>query len=347
MALDVYRDWLGITEAARPLNYYQLLKLKQFEDDAPQIRGQYRKFNADVRKYAAGQFGEQSQILLNELAKAMLCLTDAKRKVEYDASLGRTGGESERRTFEQILVARKVLDSQALDKARRYSKTVNVEIRDAVLQLKLASPELVMQSFAEAEGLPYLDLADVQLDEQIVPKVPAVLARQQSCAPLMIDDGQLLVVSPNLLAPEIEDQLRLRVGAKTVRTVLCTPAAINELIGKFYPKEAQHAQMAAAAAAPKTAAAAQAAALAAAKGSAPAAAPAAFAPRLTADARDMLKREQLKYTLVFAGLTFGLLSVALNFTPLLAARMGIMSYVYQTIAAAVVAAIVYVVKSPK
>ena len=30
--LDVYRDWLSITETARPLNHYQLLRLKSFED---------------------------------------------------------------------------------------------------------------------------------------------------------------------------------------------------------------------------------------------------------------------------------------------------------------------------
>ena len=55
--LDVYRDWLGIKEAERPLNHYQLLRLKKFEDDPEKIRGHYRKLNAHVRKYAAGQYG--------------------------------------------------------------------------------------------------------------------------------------------------------------------------------------------------------------------------------------------------------------------------------------------------
>ena len=68
--LDVYRDWLGVTDAERPLNYYQLLRLKKFEDDIAKIRSNYRKLNAQVRKYAAGQYGERSQQLLNELARA-------------------------------------------------------------------------------------------------------------------------------------------------------------------------------------------------------------------------------------------------------------------------------------
>ncbi len=43
----------------------------------------------------------------------------------------------------------------------------------------------------------------------------------------MIDDGRLLVVTPNQLSPEIEEQLRLRFGMP-VRTVLCTPAAFTK-----------------------------------------------------------------------------------------------------------------------
>ena len=75
--LDVYRDWLGITETTRPLTHYQLLGLKLFEDDANVVRASYRKLNAHVRKYASGEFGPQSQDLLNELCQAMLCLTDS------------------------------------------------------------------------------------------------------------------------------------------------------------------------------------------------------------------------------------------------------------------------------
>ncbi len=242
-SVDVYRDWLGISEAVRPLNYYQLLKLKQFEDDVAKIRATYRQMNAHVRKFATGDFATQSQELLNELAKAMLCLTDATRKAEYDASLGREDqGEAKRRTLEQILVGRKVLDTTGLDKARRYAKTVGVEMRDAVLQQRLASADHVMQCYAESIGLPFVDLGEMILQPALLSKVPAVLARQHSCAPLMVDDRQLLMVSPNPLSPEVEEQLRMRFDLP-VRSVLCTPASMNEVIGKNYPREAAAAEM--------------------------------------------------------------------------------------------------------
>lgn len=245
--LDVYRDWLGISETARPLNHYQLLRLDLFEDDPAKARANYRKMNAHVRKYAAGEYGDRSQELLNELAKAMLCLTDNLRKAEYDASLGRQAGGAQKgaggRSFEELLVARKILDSSALDKARRLSRTIGVEVRDAVMQQKLAPADQVMQIYAESLGLPYVEIADVGVDESLVPKLPAVYARQQSVAPLMVDDGRVLVVAPHQLGPEVEDQLRLRFGMP-VRTVLCTPSSINETITKYYPREQANAELA-------------------------------------------------------------------------------------------------------
>jgi hypothetical protein len=241
--LDVYRDWLGIADTDRPLNYYQLLRLSKFEDDTEKIRANYRKLNAQVRKYAAGQYGQRSQELLNELARAMLCLTDATRKAEYDASLGRREEAKLGRTLEEILIRRKVVDSAQLGKARNYANAVGVEIREALVQQKLAPQDVVMQAYAESVGVPFIDLDDIQIDEELVPQVPALMARQHSCAPLLMDDGVLLMASPNLLTPEVEEELRLRLGAP-VRTVLCTPAQIHAVVDKHFPKEAADAELA-------------------------------------------------------------------------------------------------------
>jgi hypothetical protein len=235
--IDVYRDWLGITEPARPLDHYLLLKLKRFEDSVEKIRSNYRQLNAHVRKYAAGEFGPRSQALLNELAKAMLCLTDSQRKAEYDATHGRTTKqEGGRRAIELILLASKVITQDQLAKARKFSDAVGLPLRDTLLQQRMAEPEVIMQAFAESEGLPYLDLADIEPDAELIPKVPIPTARQHLCIPVMVDDNTLLMASPNPLSPDVEDDLRLRFGIP-IRTVLCTPAAANARIAQFYTKE--------------------------------------------------------------------------------------------------------------
>ncbi|MEK6236329.1 MAG: hypothetical protein N2C14_16605 [Planctomycetales bacterium] len=242
--LDVYRDWLEITDAERPLNHYQLLKLKTFEDDAKKVRKNYRKLNGHVRKYASGKYAEESQQLLNELAKAMLALTDAQRKREYDATLGRAvkrGGR--RQTFEELLLSSKAVTPEQLKKARTLADAVGLELRDAVVQQKAAPQEIVMQAFAESEGLPYLELADVELSEDLLARVPAVLARQHSCAPVMIDQDQMIMASPNPLGPDVEDDLRVRLGMH-VRLAICTAASIHEVINQHYSREKAQAEIA-------------------------------------------------------------------------------------------------------
>lgn len=234
--IDVYREWLGITETARPLNYYQLLRLPQFDDNVARVRANYRKMNAHVRKFATGEFAAESQALLNELAKAMLCLTDADRKREYDASLGRRdAGQGRRRTFEDILLANKVVNQDQLAKARSFADAVGLSMRDAVVQQKLASADVVMMSYAESLGLPYVELEDVGVDEQMAACVPPDIARQHACVPVMVDHGFLMMASPNPIIPDVEEELRLRFNMP-VRSVLCTAAGVNQAVAKYYPR---------------------------------------------------------------------------------------------------------------
>jgi hypothetical protein len=231
--IDVYRDWLGIEETQRPLNYYQLLKLPLFEDDVNKIREQYRKLNAYVRKYATGDYAFESQQLLNELAKAMLCLTDAQRKREYDAMLGRKDfGEGVRRTVEEILLANKAITPEALERARRFAQAVGLPIHDAIIQQKLVPPDVVMQAYAESQGLPFVDLQETAIDVALLDKMPAALARQYSCLPVMVDDNQLLVASPFPLNPDVEETLRHLYGLP-VRSVITTPIGINAAITRY------------------------------------------------------------------------------------------------------------------
>jgi len=298
--IDPFRDGTATTETDRPLNHYQLLRLKKFEDDPAKIRENYRKMNAHVRKFGAGEFAKQSQEVLNELAKAMLCLTDAARKGEYDASMGRqTTGSGKRRTLEEILLAQKVIDAGQLAKARSYANAIGLEIRDALVQQKVAKPDVVMPAYAESLGLPFIDLSDITIPESVIRQMPTVLARQHSCAPVLEDDKQLLVASPNMLTPEVEEELRLRTG-KPVRFVLCTPANINALIERHYTREAAAAEMAAGSAKPASRAAAKSSGEAAA-----AKAGASQAPK-SADEIDEAKKQRRNLTIVGFNFGFGI-----------------------------------------
>lgn len=236
--IDVYRDWLGIQDPNRPLNFYQLLRLRPFEDNPAAIRENYRKLNAHVRKFASGDYMAESQALLNELAKAMLCLTDSARKLEYDISLGRKVETARaRRGLEEILIGNNIVPADRMKQVKGYADAVGIDLHEAVLQQKIGAPEAIMLAYAESIGLPFVSIEDIGVDEEIAPQINPNTARQHSFVPLLVDRGQLLLASPKPVNPDVEEELRMVFGMP-VRSTICTPAEINAAIAKYYPRDA-------------------------------------------------------------------------------------------------------------
>lgn len=237
--MDVYKEWLGIPDGPRPPDHYQLLRLQQFEDAVEKIRANYKKLNGHVRKYATGQYLDESQALLNELAKAMLCLTDLERKREYDQSLGREFEEETAgpRTMDAILIEQKHISSDQANEARQHAERTGLDMRDAFVQLRLVQPDVAAQALAQELGLPYVDLSDTIPDDDVLDQVPRATVKQHSILPLFIDQGYLLVACVEHIDHELEEELRLRFNMP-VRSVLAAPQAITQAIGKYYSAEA-------------------------------------------------------------------------------------------------------------
>ncbi len=240
--IDVYKDWLKIDDTNRPLNYYQLMKLKPFEDDTALIRKRYKELNEYIRKFATGDYIEESQSLLNELVRAMLCLTDTDRKADYDFKLGRKDDSKEqqiggRRSFEDILLENSILSPEQIKKSQMYADAVGVGLEMAIIQQKAAVPEVVMMAYAESQGLPFVNLEEVPVDAYYVPQIDPNMARQYSFIPVLSDMGKLILASPtpvNLdIASELEAMFRM-----PIRSAICTPAQINAAITKYYPRGA-------------------------------------------------------------------------------------------------------------
>lgn len=235
--MDYYKEWLGIPEGPRPPNHYELLRVKQFEDDADKIRAHYKKLNAHVRKYATGQYSVQSQELLNEMAKAMLCLTDSERKREYDESLGREFpaevDEHGRQPLLDILCRENKISRDQKREAEDFADRRGLSHRDAVVQMKLVEPPVAARALAQQLGYSYVDLEDMIPEDDVLDLVPRILVKQHSFIPLFEDDGRLLVACIDQPEHELEDELRLRYD-KPIRPIIATPRAINQAISQYY-----------------------------------------------------------------------------------------------------------------
>lgn len=235
--IDVYKEWLGIPEGPRPPDHYALLRNVQFEDDVDKIRKNYKKLNAHVRKYATGQYSAESQELLNELAKAMLCLTDAERKREYDLELGRVFDDHEEsstgKPLTSYLQAEGLLTADQARDVRNHAERTGLSLRDTVVQLKLADQEAATRAYASEVGLAYIDLADMIPDENVLDSVPKSVVRRYTCLPLFVDGERVLVACATEPGMELEEEFRLRFGV-SMRPVLATPKAIKAGIDQYY-----------------------------------------------------------------------------------------------------------------
>ena len=235
--IDVYKEWLGIPEGDRPPDHYTLLRLVMFEDDADKVRNNYRKLNSHVRKYATGRYLKPSQNLLNEFAKAMLCLTDPESKREYDTSLGREPAkahiEDEAKTTLQFLLNKGVIKRPQVHKIEHFAEERGLSHRDAVVQMKLADPSEATQAMAAELRMPFINLEDTLPEDRILDGLPRTLVKRHTCLPLFEDGERLLVACADYPAPELEDEVRIRFGI-SMRGVLAVPQQINQAIAKYY-----------------------------------------------------------------------------------------------------------------
>jgi len=213
-----------------------LLRCVQFEDSTDKIRANYRKLNAHVRKYATGQYQLQSQELLNEMARAMLCLTDEELKRDYDRSLGREVDDVDdgrRKNLGEHLKSSGKLTAEQLREAESFAEARGLDMRDAVVQLRLVDAETAGQAYAQELGLSFVDVADMLQDDAVLDQFPRNLVRRHTFIPLFVEGDRLLVACAHEPTADLEDEVRLRIGLP-MRAAISTPLAINQALSKYY-----------------------------------------------------------------------------------------------------------------
>ncbi len=98
---DPYYKWLGIPPRDQPPHHYRLLGIEVFESDRDVIDAAANRVMSYLKELAIGDEAQHSQKLLNEVARARLCLLNRKKKDEYDAELrARLDAEEKRQAAE-------------------------------------------------------------------------------------------------------------------------------------------------------------------------------------------------------------------------------------------------------
>lgn len=86
-AFDPYEQWLGIPPGPRPPDYYRLLGVTPFEENAQRLHEQTMQRMSQVRRYQMGPQSEHALRLAHEISRAFDVLNDPARKAAYDSQL--------------------------------------------------------------------------------------------------------------------------------------------------------------------------------------------------------------------------------------------------------------------
>jgi hypothetical protein len=132
----------------------------------------------------------------------------------------------------EVLVKQGRLSRDQKREVEDYCKRTGLAERDAVVQMKLATPEQAAQALSVQLGLSYVDLDDMLPEDSILGLAPLPLVKKHSFLPLFIDDGRLLIACVDHPDHGLEEELQLRYGVPA-RAVIATPRSISQAITKY------------------------------------------------------------------------------------------------------------------
>ncbi len=132
-----------------------------------------------------------------------------------------------------LLLSDGVITEEQAEQARRRVRRATVSSHQAVLDLGFASQESVYRALSRSYGLPFVVMAEQNIAEEAIKKVPAKVALHYKFVPISFERGILTSAFSN--PPSIRDRenLRLLLGAR-LEVVITTPSEVHAQLKQIY-----------------------------------------------------------------------------------------------------------------
>lgn len=179
---DHYHKWLGISPDEYPPNHYRLLGIADFESDQDVIRNAADQRMVFLRTIHHPEELAVAQELLNQVAKAKICLLSDEQKREYDTSIqDSAGSRSDQPVEAKLHITKSTLDNfSTRSRHTGYRRTTATSRRSrrtiaAGLTLGLflaAAASLVLSTGRDNPAPPSVQTANPNLDGPTQPPLP-------------------------------------------------------------------------------------------------------------------------------------------------------------------------------
>jgi len=133
----------------------------------------------------------------------------------------------------ELLVEKGIITALQLEEALLEKAESNDFIGQIVIQLGLANEDEVMPILAEQLGTSYVKIKDMEINPEVINKVPAKFASHWLLVPIKFDNNKLTIALSNPLDVHTLDDIRLLLNIE-VAPVLAGNEDIREALRKYY-----------------------------------------------------------------------------------------------------------------
>jgi len=133
----------------------------------------------------------------------------------------------------EILVDRGVLSRVKLEEVLAYQKEKSILFGEALVQLKLATEEDVVQALTCQYGFPYLPLANYEIAPEVISSVAVNLCKQYCLVPIDKIGRSLTLAMANPLNIQALEEVEKATNC-SVQAFVSTATEITNAINRYY-----------------------------------------------------------------------------------------------------------------
>jgi len=135
--------------------------------------------------------------------------------------------------FARILVSEGLVSAEQLAEAMRIAGSSGKNVQDEVVRLGYATGDKVMKALAKAYRIPFVELSGIEVDEDVVGKLPESVARENTIFPLADLGGTLRIATCDPSDMDAQEKLRFILN-REIEMAIAPREQIVEAINRHY-----------------------------------------------------------------------------------------------------------------
>ena len=132
-----------------------------------------------------------------------------------------------------LLVEKQIITQEELDLALKEHQNTKEFLGQTLVRLKLITEEKLLRVLSEQQGIPFVELKDMKISDEVIENVPAKFAWHYKIMPMRISGNVLTVAISNPFDMWPIDDLETNLGYR-VEIALAVAGDISETVKKYY-----------------------------------------------------------------------------------------------------------------